>query len=195
MLGLPIGKTVVTIAGQVIERKGVADLIRAWALLDGDVRARAELLVVGDDLAGEGAYRMEMQRLAETLNVPARFVGFQKNIPDWLTASDIAVVPSHVEPLGNATLEAMSYALPVIGSMAGGIPEMVIQEETGLLVPPRSPETLAAAVSRFVSDERMRRACGRRGRERCEELFSLAQHTRTMIREYGAVCSSSQVRR
>ena len=78
-----------------------------------------------------------MQGLAAVLGCPARFVGFRKDVPDWLTAADLAVVPSHVEPLGNATLEAMACGLPVVGSEVGGIPEMVVHEETGLLVPPR----------------------------------------------------------
>ena len=91
--------------------------------------------MIGDDLDGQGKYRLEMQQLAEKLGCPARFVGFQRNIPQWLMASDVAVVPSHAEPLGNATLEAMSYALPMIGCEVGGIPEMVLAGETGI---PRS---------------------------------------------------------
>src|SRR5262249_36569543 len=95
-LGLPADRTIVTIAGQVIERKGVADLIRAWNLLDSSLRAGAELLIVGEDLGGGGAYRVAMEGLAGELGCPACFVGFQKNVGEWLLASDVAVVPSHV---------------------------------------------------------------------------------------------------
>jgi glycosyltransferase involved in cell wall biosynthesis len=186
-LNVPLDRAVFTIAGQVIERKGVADLIRAWAMLEPETRNRAELLVVGDDLAGNGKYRVEMEQLANGIGVMARFVGFQKNVPDWLTASDVAVVPSHVEPLGNATLEAMSYALPVIGSTAGGIPEMVVHEETGLLVPPRSPEQLAGAVRRLILDPGERARLGAGARQRCEELFSLTAHAQEALAQYRAV--------
>src|SRR5206468_2258265 len=107
-----------------------------------------------------GAYRGAMERLAGQLGCPVRFVGFQKNVGEWLLASDVAVVPSHVEPLGNATLEAMSYALPVIGGDVGGIPEMVLGGETGLLVPPQSPERLAEALARLIREPETRRQFG-----------------------------------
>ena len=102
-----------------------------------------------------------MESLARELKCPARFLGFQKDVNDWLLASDIAVVPSHSEPLGNATLEAMAVALPVIGSAVGGIPEMVVHEETGLLVPPHSPDQLAAAIGRLLCDPAARTCPGR----------------------------------
>jgi glycosyltransferase involved in cell wall biosynthesis len=183
-LGLPAKCLVVTIAGQVIERKGVADLIRAWALLPKSARGENTLVVVGDDLAEAGAYRRQMERLAGELACPARFVGFQKDVSGWLRASDVAVVPSHVEPLGNATLEAMSFALPVIGSAVGGIPEMVVHEETGLLVPPNCPDRLAAALARLFADPELRHQLGVRARQRCEELFSLEVHARNVLAEY-----------
>jgi glycosyltransferase involved in cell wall biosynthesis len=192
-LGLPTDKVVVLFAGQIIERKGVADLIRAWGLLPEPARAAAELVIVGDDLAGNGAYRVEMERLARETNCPARFVGFQKNVPDWLTAADVATVPSHVEPLGNATLEAMAYAQPVVGGDVGGIPEMVVPGQTGLLVPPRAPDQLAAALGRLIADPAERARLGAAGRARCRELFSLEAHTRSVVAEYRRVLADVAV--
>jgi glycosyltransferase involved in cell wall biosynthesis len=186
-LGLPTGKTVVTLAGQVIERKGVADLIRAWSLLPAATRGDAHLLVIGDDLAGKGAYRRLMEGLATSLGVEAQFVGFQPDVSEWLTASEIAVVPSHEEPLGNATLEAMSFALPVIGSRVGGIPEMIVDRSTGQLVPPRSPHALAQALEAFLAAPHLRRQYGQAGRRRCEEKFSLDTHVQNVLRQYEAV--------
>lgn len=182
-LGLPRDKTIVTFAGQIVERKGVADLLHAWARL-ARWHARAELVVIGDDLEGQGKYLAEMKHLAQTLNCPARFAGFQKNVPLWLMASDIAVVPSHVEPLGNATLEAMSYALPVIGGNVGGIPEMIVDQETGLLTPARDPEQLALAIEQLLFDEPLRRQLGAAARRRCEERFSLAAHIESIVEQY-----------
>jgi glycosyltransferase involved in cell wall biosynthesis len=182
-LGLPADRLLVTFAGQVIERKGVTDLVRAWPLL-GAAAGRAELLVVGDDLQGDGSYRRDVQELARATNCPARFVGFQKNVGEWLLASDVAVVPSHVEPLGNACLEAMAYVLPVVACDTGGIPEMVAHEQTGLLVPPRAPDRLAAALARLLTDDDTRQRFGRAGRRRCEEEFGLEAHVRDVLREY-----------
>ncbi len=113
-LNLLQDRPVVLFAGQIIERKGVADLLHGWSMLER-WHDRADLVLVGDDLAEKGTYRREMEGLAEELKCPVRFVGFQKNVPEWLTAADIVMVPSHAEPLGNATLEAMAVGLPVIG--------------------------------------------------------------------------------
>src|SRR5438132_696258 len=84
----------------------------------------------------------------------------------------------------NVRLEGVSYALPVIGSAVGGIPEMVVSEETGLLVPPRSPQHLAAAIERCLTNEDLRDRWGRQGRQRCEEAFSLGVHVRNIVQEY-----------
>jgi glycosyltransferase involved in cell wall biosynthesis len=186
-LGLPRDRRLVAFAGQVIERKGVADLLRSWSLLaDGPARD-ADLLVIGDDLQGNGRYRAEMERLAAELRCPAQFVGFRKDVGEWLTAADVAVVPSHVEPLGNATLEAMSYALPVVGSAVGGIPEMIVPERTGLLVLPHAPPRLAEALARLLGDPALARRLGEEGRRRCEEVFSLEAHVRAVLEQYRLV--------
>jgi len=190
-LGLPHDKTIVTFAGQIVERKGVADLLHAWGRLTR-WHARAELVIIGDDLEGQGKYLVEMKRLARELSCPARFEGFQKNVPLWLAASDVAVVPSHVEPLGNATLEAMSYALPVIGGNVGGIPEMIVGETTGLLVPPRTPDKLAQAIERLLADEPFRLRLGKAARRRCEEKFSLSAHVESTVEQYKIALQTMQ---
>jgi glycosyltransferase involved in cell wall biosynthesis len=126
-----------------------------------------------------------LEQLAESNGCPARFVGFQTNIGEWLLASDVAAVPSHVEPLGNATLEAMAHALPVIGGNVGGIPEMIVEGRTGLLIPPRDPASLATALERLLVDPAERSRMGTESRRRCEERFSLQAHVRAVVAEYG----------
>jgi len=186
-LGLAPQKAIVTFAGQIIERKGVADLLRAWALVDLKLRRQAELVLIGDDLGGAGKYRLAMQQLASDLGCEVQFAGFQKNVGEWLLASDIAVVPSHVEPLGNATLEAMSYALPIIGCAVGGIPEMLVHEHTGLLVPAYCPEQLALAMARLLARKELRACYGAQARKRCEQMFSIQAHVQSILEEYQKV--------
>ncbi len=183
-LDLPQAKVLVLFAGQIIERKGVADLLQAWQFVQPAVREQAELLIVGDDLQNNGEYRLAMEDLAKQIGSPARFFGFQRNIKDWLTAADFAVVPSHVEPLGNATLEAMAYSLPVIGCDVGGIPEMIVHEATGLLVAPRNPAGLAAALERLILNADVRQQFGAAGRRRCETHFSIEAHTANIVEQY-----------
>lgn len=186
-LGLPLDRSLVLFAGQIIERKGVSDVLHAWRSLLPRWQDRADLVIVGDDLEGKGAYRTKMETLAVELGCPTRFLGFQKNVPTWLTAADLVLVPSHAEPLGNATLEAMAHARPVIGGNVGGIPEMVVGEETGLLVPPKSPADLAAATERMLLDKPLRERMGRAARQRCEDLFSLEAHVAAVVRQYEIV--------
>jgi glycosyltransferase involved in cell wall biosynthesis len=186
-LGLPIEKTIVTFAGQVIERKGVAELIQAWHLLPRDVADRSLLLIIGEDMITAGAYRREMERLAARLNVQATFTGFQENTHLWWQASDIAVVPSRVEPLGLVALEAMAAELPVIGCAVGGIRETVAHGETGLLVPAANAIRLAEALTHLLGSAEQRRVLGAAGRKRCEEKFSLESHVRQVLAQYESV--------
>lgn len=186
-LSLDFDKTTVLFAGQIIQRKGVADSIRAWNILDPDSRNQAEFVIVGEDLENDGAYRREMETLASELGVPARFMGFQKNVPRWLTAADIVLVPSHAEPLGNATLEAMAHGRPVIGSDVGGIPEMVVHQQTGLIVSPHSPEQLAEAIGKLISQPETRNRLGLEARKQCEKRFSLRTHVDETVRRYQEV--------
>lgn len=191
-LGLPTDRVIVLFAGQIIERKGVGDLIQAWALLGASVRKRAELVIVGDDLASHGAYRKAMARLDDELGVRARFLGFQKNVGEWLLASDIAAVPSHLEPLGNATLEAMAYGLPVIGGHVGGIPEMILHGQTGLLIRPRDPAHIAEALNSLINSPSERSRLGAAARQRCEDYFSLRNHVHSMELEYGRIIQNAR---
>lgn len=183
-LGLDASKATLLFAGQIIERKGVADLIHAWTMLQDKWGDRAELVIVGDDLEQQGAYRRKMEQLATDRGCNVRFVGFQKNVPLWLTAADIVLVPSHAEPLGNAVLEAMAHARPVISSSVGGLPEMTLDKVTGLLTPARSPRELAAAMESLLSDRAWREQLGRAARQRCEDRFSISSHVSEMLTQY-----------
>ena len=187
ILKLPEDKTIVLFAGQIIPRKGVHDLIKAWKLLPQKVQNKVHLVIIGDDLAEKGAYREEMENLAQKLAVPADFRGFQKNVDEWLEAADIVTVPSHIEPLGNATLEAMAHARPVIGAAVGGIPEMIVDGETGLLVPAQDPKALAEALTLLIEDPSLARQMGQAARRRCKEVFSLEQHVENVLRVYEKV--------
>jgi glycosyltransferase involved in cell wall biosynthesis len=190
-LDLPLDRLIVNFSGQIIKRKGVAELLRAWAILAPRWGEKAVLVIVGDDLEKNGDYRRQMESLAGELGIQAQFAGFRKDVARWLCASDFAVVPSHVEPLGNATLEAMAMALPVVGASVGGIPEMIVNDETGLLVPAKDPERLAQALDRLLEDASLRNCLGMAARRRCEEKFSVKAHTDAMCLQYDAILHGS----
>ena len=176
-LGLPLDRTLVVMAGQVSEVKGIWDFIDAVQLLAGR-GVPASFVVLGDDLRNQGKLRREAEQVVRDrgLSDVVHFLGFRPNAPRLMPAFDIVAVPSHVEPLGNATLEAMATARPVVGSRVGGIPEMVVDGVTGLLVPSRDPERLASALEQLVSHPEQARAFGVAGRRRAIDAFSVDAH-------------------
>lgn len=176
-LGLPLDRPSVVIAGQVAEVKGIWEFVEAAHLLVGR-GVDATFVVLGDDLKEQGKTRRMAEQRVRDLGLSPHFVflGFRANASRLIPAFDIVAVPSHVEPLGNATLEAMAASRPVVGSRVGGIPEMVVDRETGLLVPPRAPDALATALEAVVRDAELRERLGRAGRRRAETVFSLEAH-------------------
>ncbi len=181
-LGLTLDRVIVLFAGQINEHKGVQDLIRAWASLRAE--PTAELVLIGEDLQGGGRYRFAMEKLAESLRCKPRFLGFQHEVGTWMVAADIVTMPSRVEPLGLVTMEAMAFRRPVVGTNIGGIPEMIEDKRTGLLVPPQDPDALASALGRLINEETTRNRFGDEGRKVCETRFSLQTHVRNILREY-----------
>jgi glycosyltransferase involved in cell wall biosynthesis len=115
------------------------------------------------------------------------FLGYQRNAPDLVGAFDVVAVPSHIEPLGNATLEAMAAARPVVGSRVGGIPEMIVDGVTGLMVPAHTPEALADALGRLIGDPTRARMLGQAGRDRAASVFSVQAHAARLGEIYRAV--------
>jgi glycosyltransferase involved in cell wall biosynthesis len=191
-LGLPAGQTIVVLAGQVAEVKGIWDYIEAAAALIGR-GVPVSFAVLGDDLRGQGALRREAERAVRDRGLASHFhfLGFRPNAQRLIPAFDIVTVPSHVEPLGNATLEAMAAARPVVGSRVGGIPEMVVDGVTGTLVPSRSPAVLAGAIEALVGDPARARAYGAAGRARALSTFSVAAHVAHVGAAYDALLAAS----
>jgi glycosyltransferase involved in cell wall biosynthesis len=121
-------------------------------------------------IAGEGPLRRVLEEEHRRLGLDrvVRFLGFRDDVPDLLRAADVFCLSSYLEGLGTSILEAMAVGLPVVATAVGGIPEAVVHGETGLLVPPRSPEALAGALVELARDPGRREALGRRGRERVQ---------------------------
>jgi glycosyltransferase involved in cell wall biosynthesis len=100
------------------------------------------------------------------------FTGYRCDIPELMSALDILVSASWAEPFGLVVIEAMAAAKPVIGTKSGGIPEIVLDNKTGRLVPPHDPDSLANAIIEIAQDAELMEAMGRSGRQRAEEVYS-----------------------
>jgi glycosyltransferase involved in cell wall biosynthesis len=132
-------------------------------------------------LAGEGAERPRLERLAAELDITqnTRFLGAVENVPELLASAHLLVHPSFSEGLSNTILEAMAEGLPVIASSVGGTPEVISDGETGLLVPPGQPDVLASTIRRLLESPSLRARLGRAGfeivRDRCS-VANVAAH-------------------
>jgi len=146
--GLPADRPVVGMLSTIRSWKGHLDLLAALALLrrSRDVRA----LIVGD---GPSAAVVRARAGELRLEGAVVFTGQRRDVADLLGAMDVVAQPSYAnEGVPQAVLQAMALGRPVVGSALGGIPEVVREGETGLLVPPRDPERLAAALACVLDD-------------------------------------------
>lgn len=152
--------------------KGHLYLLEAFKKLVAD-GVRAFLLLVG-----EGPYRVVIEEKIAQLGVQpwVRLAGFRDQVAPWFALMDVVVLASYAnEGVPQSLLQALAMARPVVGTMVGGIPEVIIEAETGLLVPPRDPQALARVMDRLMADTEYRQNLGRRGRELVVERFSIEQ--------------------
>jgi glycosyltransferase involved in cell wall biosynthesis len=167
--------------------KGVGELIAAIRLL----RQRGvpgRFILVGDADPGNPAC-IDPKTLAEWKKEGlAKFLGYRSDIPELLSQSHIACLPSHREGLPKSLLEAMAAGLPCVTTDTPGCREAVQDEDNGLLVPVRSPFHLANALERLILDEELRAKMGRRGKERIKQEFSTGIVVDETLRLYGEIC-------
>lgn len=107
------------------------------------------------------------------LTASVRLVGERDDVPELLSSSSVFVLSSSSEALPVSVLEAMAAGLPVVATRVGGVPELVVDGETGFLVPPSDAAALAAALQRLLDDPELRARLGAAGRARAEEHFAL----------------------
>ncbi len=167
-LDLPTNKVLVSLIGRMVWEKGVNVFLEAACELSKKV-TNIHFLIVGDGpLRGE----LEQQALDCGLSKICSFVGFQRDIPAILMATDIVALPSFVEGLPMIILEAMASKVPVVASAVGGIPEMIKEGENGFLVPPKDSDSLAKKLLLLVNDKGLRKRMGEAARKDVEESFS-----------------------
>lgn len=190
-LGLAPTTHVALCAARFHPQKDHATLFRAARrLLDAGVDFR--LLLAGDDPFY--GLRPGFERLARELGVADRilFLGVRHDIQNLLAAADLFVLPSLYEGLGLVFLEAMSASRPVVSTAATAIPEVVVHDSTGLLVPVGDDAALAAAWSRLARDPALRQRFGAAGRARVDALFLLPRMIDETLSVYAEAITSSR---
>jgi N-acetyl-alpha-D-glucosaminyl L-malate synthase BshA len=143
-------------------------------------------------MVGEGPERASAQALARRLGVPERvkFLGRHDRIEEIMSLADVFLLPSELESFGLSALEAMAAGVPVVGSDAGGLPEVVKHAETGFLLPVGDIEGMAARTIEILKDDEHRRCLGQAARARAASLFNadriVTQYERAYERVLGA---------
>jgi glycosyltransferase involved in cell wall biosynthesis len=185
--GFEPGSPMVGVVARLEPEKGHPTLLEAWPLILKRV-PNARLLIIG-----EGSQRESLEEQARELGLLGEectgdacvgtrharpgarvvFTGMRDDVPAVTAALDVAVLPSYREAQGLVILEAMALSRPVVASRIGGIPEMIEDGVTGLLVPPRDPEALAVAITRLLLDHPFADTLARAGHDVAHERFCI----------------------
>lgn len=173
----------VVVVANLIPYKGLEYFIEAWREV---LRRMPDACAV---VVGEGPARGELEERSADVARKLRFVGSRDDVPAILAASDLVVQSSLYEGFPNAVLEAMAAGRPIVATDVGGTVEAVVQERTGLLVPPRDSAALAGAMLHLLTDRAVAQRFGQAGRERVEAEFSVPQ----MVAKYEDLYTSLAV--
>ena len=156
--------------------KGLNYLVEAAAKIP-NVHQRMRFIIVGD---GVCRHELQEQVRQQGLQSVIHFAGFHPDISPFMQSFDIFVLPSLSEGLSSAILEAMAASLPIVATKVGGIPELVIHGDNGLLVNPRDSEALARAIEHLAENHQQALRMGQRSRSYVEERFTLDKKIRAM---------------
>jgi glycosyltransferase involved in cell wall biosynthesis len=158
------------------EKKGYRQLFEAIPIVTRRL-PKAQFWIVG-----QGKLRAELETVARQNGFVqhVRFAGFRRDTADIMNAIDIFALPSHREPCALVYLEAAMRAKPIVGCRSGGTPELVVDGDTGLLVPPHNGPAVAEAILTLADHRNWARRMGQAGRERTLELFSWNRFVATL---------------
>ncbi len=184
-LGIEPSAPVVGILGRLEPAKGHRVFLEAAAGLARQF-PHCRFLVVG-----RGPLEGDLVATCRALGLlPGRqvvFAGSRADAAPVVAALDVLVLASEREHFGRVLIEAMAGGRPVVATAAGGVPEIVVDGETGLLVPPGDPEAMADAIGRVLADAALAGRLGKAGRRRAEACFSLEEHARAIEAVYREV--------
>jgi len=189
-LGIAPHDPVITFVGVLSERKGVMGLVDVAAVVVKKI-PQAKFVLVGQ-LVNELAEKMKDQIRQKNLDDHFVFLGFRDDIREILSCSDVVVIPSLVEPFSLVAVEAMAAGKPVVATRSGGPAEIVIDQETGILVPVNDPYSMAQAVIKLFANSASMRAMGKNGARRFLKVFRYEEYIQRFDRLIEEVLAQPQ---
>jgi len=155
---------------------------------------QALYIFVGGPLPGEEGYANRIKNLPEKLGIAnhVQFTGFQTNPFSWLYHFDVFVITSMQDSCPLVVFEAMDLGKPVIGTNVGGIPEQVLDGETGFIIPVNNPTVLAEKLQILISNPTLRRQMGKAGQKRVNTLFAPKKMLKKVLALYQEILSNHE---
>ncbi len=175
VFALPQDKKIIGTIGRLDPGKGQEVLLRAVPDVV-KLHPDAFFVIAGDETAGEPGYKKQLIELCRTLAIEqyVSFLSFTKDVPQLLASFDIFALPSFCETFGIVVIEAMAMRKAVVATNAGGVPEIITDGKTGLLVEPRDSNAFARAIHRLLDDETLRSTLANSACEEAVQRFDFA---------------------
>lgn len=156
---LPLDRRIIGVLGRLDPQKGQEEFLRSLPLV---LREHADVfyVILGEETRGEEGFGRHLVNLSYELGIQdrVRFLPFTENVPEFMAAIDVFVMPSYSETFGLVLIEAMAMGKPVVATSAGGVPEIVENGRDGLLIPPRDENALAEAIILLLKDSSLRKS-------------------------------------
>lgn len=176
-------------------RDGTYNLKGEHTLLDAWRRIENKISSVSLAIGGPGVYQDKLQQWKTTLTKPQNVFCINSlnpsEVPDFIRSSDVVIIPSLNEGLPNIAKEALACGRPVLGTNVGGIPEVVQNGKTGLIIPPNDPESLAAGIKWFYDNRDQINFMGNNGRNQMIQLFSWEQYKINTLAFFGSAINKN----
>jgi glycosyltransferase involved in cell wall biosynthesis len=181
---------VIGFVGRFSPGKGHEEFLSAARILVGRY-SLARFLIVGEASHGEKDYELQIRQMSHRLGLDdvVTFAGFRDDIPAVMASFDIFAFPSHAESFGAVLIEAMAMERPVVSTDCDGVLDIVVNGETGLFVPPRNADELAAKLALLIDDPGLRDTMGKAGRTRVAHHFNQQDHAAKLTQIYRSLLS------
>jgi glycosyltransferase involved in cell wall biosynthesis len=171
---IPQENLVAGMIGRLTPGKGIEDFLHSIKLIKNKISRPVTFIIAGEASYGEQKFAESIFKLCSDLGLQdkVKFTGFIENVPELLSVFDVLAFPSHDESFGITLIESMAMEVPVVASNNSGIPDIVSDGVTGILIPPKTPEMLAESLIYLLNNWEKRIYLGQNGRKRIEEKFN-----------------------
>jgi glycosyltransferase involved in cell wall biosynthesis len=173
---IPQSKRVVGMLGRLDPQKGQEEFIRTFPILLKH-QTNLRFVIAGDETEGQQGFKKNLRDLSIELGVSdeVQFIPFTDAVPEFMSAIDIFVLPSHAETFGFVLVEALAMGKVIVATNSGGVPEIITDSSTGLLIPPQNVPALAEAIFELLKDQRLRSSFSLEARADALKRFDVAR--------------------